>query len=87
VEDHVLDTMLINSFLKTYLKKRLDVTNIIINNLQFFLIKSRLPKCTSLSANVARPTQLLTSFGTKALVNWLVSRCDIWGFFGIIIFL
>jgi len=42
-EEHFLDTMPIIGFLKTTFKRRLDVTNIILNNLQI-LIKSRLPK-------------------------------------------
>jgi len=44
-EDHFLDTMPMIGFLKTYFKRRLDVTNIIHNNLKI-LIKSRLLKCT-----------------------------------------
>jgi len=37
MEDHFLDTMLKIGILKTYVKRRLDVTNIVPKNPQFFI--------------------------------------------------
>ena len=63
----------------------LDVTNIILNNLQIF-IKSRLPKCTTLSANVGSCFDCL-SFGTNALVDFGSAHVVTYGeFFGFLNF-